>query len=1593
MDDPLSLIVWAVFFYSASMMPLGLMLGSACCGCSGDDRVKCFSPTHRCFRALRTYEDGRKTATSQHRDVWLWHDAIEYWGPSDSVSAQVFVSHEEFSFPFSATLSGSLTRQLSYGETASISPSFTASGTPYRIDGNCQQPVYSPSSVSISVSGFSSIEVHGWDYPVSSTATRNVSVNATSKQSGLQPGKRYIDYSKNATLSHTTVGVELIGAGLVANATASELMSAISVSTTNEGEYRYTVSLPQNVFAYSTSGGAIRWKVRVFHGQAAHDDIVTLAVSPTGTPDPEAVVFTLAGVLVAPPPLVNPTRPADYFADGIYHVWSLQSSSPSISIPSVSASQSQLFRVSGVSATWAYSQNPLEWSAPLVGDFSWFGTLTVEEGNYFHAGYLHNSEIQYPCYTRDSSAVVAFMNGESGLVYSTGPDGSGDQIEFRLDADNPLCGLNVTHLPANLLPDTITVSHPDGEPLYSTVCDDCPSSVSMKRTSNEVYFSPAADLQNEMGLYYYYWYYNYGRSYSGSLDGLYWYYYNTNSMTLFAVTTAEVIGHTDAIAYLDGFIAENTKITWRGDYSTETSFQAVCTIGGEEFPEGFDTPLVKHVTSHEATPRTIAVHGHKGIYPSSSYKVEVAVSDVEVVTEWEKTTYYRDFEIVRKWRVNGEWTTTPSDGYNYQDFLEYIQDSYPPQEGVHDLPAKKDKIIDDIKSLSPEVEEVFLNGSGSYAASQESAFVISWPYHKEGEFSAATNRRLKCDGTFYTDPQIGRIPDYSLFENRDPFVDGKGFLFRGFWSETLDGRGAFEYPPQISLADQIPPPPEEIPENSRTYPFYFSLRAGYFTLSPLGHGGLTIPFPDGDVDSFEVAFYRPLSTHVVDDSPEMVEYEIADSFTGAHRVFTSSIAKPGEPFDSYGVYLLKITLSVTVTKGAPPSESCNISVAVGNPDIPVEPISKEDVAFTFNTDCSLPATFRGHIWPHAGVPSNYWYYYYGYYGGTTLTGRTDGHVFHLASNDPYGSSDSSSDIVRTPYQAHPFSPINVGETLYPYPQSTSFRPGTREGSWQGHVYVQGEQHDDLTYSYQFLSQLSVDKCETNKANWRILVNRTVDSYLGSNTNAAVRVAMSRDARFTVIGWYVPDETVRVGYISHKQYGGRLPSWSVPTDAEETFPESGWYNYSRYYQPTGNSGYYPAGMIAASAEATCDSDGRFSVELNESDLDGDISIFVQPVSPKTGRGLIEFVRATPTLEECRDDWTFVTAIYVTKSIAAPTAVVPSTRTYYSSTETLADYAVTGGYVVGRYTAVRLVVEGMVKESSVATRVRLYDALSGRAISQANVGGGDFENGLVTITGGDSYYPGNYYSDGRYVAGAAESALWFSGNSIFPDGQVIQVAAIMEDDLGNESPPVLMSGLIRMDYTSPTLGVVYVNGIEYTSGWLILNDVSKQTPVVISGITEPGCKVKIGNDETVSAGVVTALATTGTGEYSLPTTFYDSPIGTYRSGDLTSTDVAKNSVSRGIGVLNRLPDVQYARISGGFMECRLNYVQKNATVSVVFLRSDGESSPVLTPDATSGTAEATFADSGFSPEFSYSVQVEVTIPNGATVFQEQRDVVQV
>lgn len=1604
--EPLAYIVWAAFFFSLSMMPLGLMLGSPCCGCSGQDRVSCYTPKQRCFRILTTY-NGQKSAASYPKLVNLGIEYLKqqtygtasYYQVNNDASvtpAGVFLSYDSFSFTPSIDLNAYTVSQLSYGETATLSASVTASGDAHMQDGQCLSQY--AQNVLVVVEKPLSIVLHGWDFPISPTnanhPTYGITIHTPGYQSDVLDGKKDFPVSKNAALSHAVVGLEVasFGSGALVAATAAQVLSWLTVNTFSDGSYQYSASVPPGVFAYSAASGMIQWTVRVFHGQAFHDEVVSLDFPPSSSiPATPPLAVLGVGVHVTPPQATLATPPENYYdeATGQYHVWARPLSYSSYVFPNfitvsvaLSASQSSLLTVGGVALSWSFVSNPLAWTLGNAVVFSSVVSKSPRGENYFHRPY-QNLYSLYPCYSRDTAAVLAYMNGQGGLVYSTQPQGGGQQFDHRLDADNSLCGLDVTNLPATLLPDSVTVSLPSGQPLFGTPCNDCPSSVSMRRVSNEMYFAPAADMHNVIEDYYYY---GVLRSYAGGTSVA----YSASDRTLFAASLHEAIGHSDAVGYLDGFFAPVTASWWTaaGGYTTAT-----LEIGGDAFLENFDTPLVKHVTTYESPPRTLAVHGHKGVYPPSTYKVEVAVSDVEVVTQWEETEYHSDHQVVRKWLVNGQWVTTPTAGVEWRDFLEFIEGSYPHQP-TYELPnPKKDQIIDAIKSQSqPTSVEVFLGSHGSYPLNTLSAVPISWVYYKPTAASptAATTLRLKCDGTFEPSPSIGTTPTYSISEPVQEDSEGLIFRFSGAWGTTGSsyGSGAYSYPLQIMLADQLPAPPSEIPAARRSYPHGFSQQNSFAI------GSHAVPLPAGGEDSYEVAFYLSFSTNTGDAELESVPYtiEYSNGYT-----YTGNVAAPGAPYSSTGVYLLKVTLSVTVTKGDPPSDSCGISVDVGNPDTPAEALTKEDVTFTFNNpECILPMTFRGFVWPHAGRPFNNLFSYYVNANELTLTGRQHGHVFHLRDNDPDGSADSYLDSARTPYQSHDLSPVNVGETLYPYPQSplyynySGIRPGSREGVWQGHIYVQGEQYDDLTYTYQYVSGLSVDACETSRANWRLMLERTIP-----RDTTLIGVAMSREAKFTVVGWHVPGETVRVGYVSHKQFGRpRTFYYEDMSGFTEAPAGSGWYPVSRYYNATAASGYYTGsrfhvpGLVATSAEATCGADGWFSVELNEASLSGDVSIFVQPVNPKTNRGRLEYVRSKPSLAECREEWTFVTAIYITKTLAPPASLSPETEKHNSIAYTLADYAVPGGYVVGPYTQIRLVVTGLIKESSVVTRVRLYDTLSGKLLSTAFLGGGDFATGLISIVNGTSQNPGTYGTGGTGV-----NSLWFTMSSAgFSDGQIIQVAAFVDDDLGNESTPVLLSGLIRLDNTTPPLSTVFVNGLPFATSTIVMNDISKQSPVIVSGVTEPGSNVSIGSDQATAAGVVTATTISGSGEFAIPTSQFNQTLGTLTGGSLLAKDIAGNQRTKYISIYNRLPEIAYASRSGGAMQCALSYVQNNAVASFVFSRSDGATSPVLTVSPSNETATASFTDPGYTAAYSYTVQVSVVLPNGATAYQGQANVVQ-
>ena len=1605
--EPLSLVVWAVFLYSLSMFPLGIMLGSTCCHC--DNRVECFSPTHRCFRTLRTYPDGRKTASSTVDYVHFGHsylNGLSYSTPSVSYgtsanprlpySAGVFSSHESFQFQYSFRVR--YAHQLSRDESATITPALAVRGNAHLVSGQCTIGPIITAPVSLAKSP--SIVMHGWDFPLLDYTSEiwldyvSTTGGARFYQSNLREWKKYAAWSRHAVVSHAVVGLELIGDGVAAAATAEQIRSLLQIQVDADGSYAYSATIPAGMFDYTAGYGAVKWTVRVSHGTAFHDEIVGADVWSLAAPDPSAPAPPLltSGVHIQPPSASNEAPPTSYFDEvtGTLHVWPATRSDVEVEHGpfTFAGSQSQLVVVQSITATsYTVSPNPMGWttnsSGKIINPSSTVavvteiqGSVTFPQGAYFHRP-IANLFDMTPCYTRDTSAVAAYMAGEAGLVYSVVQYGEQRDEEYRLDADNPLCGLPLTHLPASLLPESVTVTRTDGEPLYETVCDDCPSTVSMKRTNNEVYFYPAADIHNTGS--------GRNRTYAG---GNTWYYYygylGDHAATPFAISLAEVVGHTDAVAYLDSFYADTVDVSlWLS--TADTSVAVTAEIGGEDFPEGFDTPLVKHVTEHEATPRTIAVHGHKGVYPHSSYKVEVEISDVEVVTAWEDTSYAQDYDVNRYWVVNGRVTTEPSPGWPSYDQLDYITGSYPNQPQF-DLPNdKKDEIIDAIKALDPFVDEAFLSDSGQYNFySPSQTIAISWRY--DGADGGQTlYRRLKCDGTFLTEPSIGRTPGLTLSEP-PPQPSGGGHIYRfsSAWGSTQYYLWTTGHPNHINLIDNIPDPPEEIPAESRSFPYinYSGAYGSTFVLPTL-----VVPLPPNDEDTYEIAFYQCLSTLTSDSDPPKEPYTLQwINWNPPQPTVNGQVTVPGSPLQSQGIYLLKITLSVAVTKGDPPADSCGISVAVGKPETSVdEPLSKEDVTFTFSTDCTLPSTFRGHVWPHAGVPHSYYWNYYWNQWGTFLTGKQDGHVLHLTNNDPDGTVDDPADQAtgRTPYYTHPFSPVNVGETLYPYADSTSFRPAIREGEWQGHIYVQGEQHDDLTYAYQFTSMPYVDRCETNKANWKNMLGRStlrqwIEAPYGDDTLAGTRSVQSRDAEFTVVGYFAPEEKVRIGYISHKQYG--VPSSYAGT---ETYPESGWYSASRYaqtffyYYIDDTNRLFPPGMMAVAGEATCDADGKFTYTFSSTSVSGDLSLYFQPVNPQTGRGLLEYVRSKASLDDCKERWDGIASVYVVRSIPQP--VLSPIASWYGGSPPLSEHAVSGGYVVRPSAAVNLELSSVVKESSVATGFRLINAATGQVFLDHGPG---------------------YFGDGAFATGIvspAQMQVVFSGKA--KHGDVIQIAAIVFDDLGNESPPATLSGLIRLDGVAPAVTGLAVNGIP-ADGTVILNDVSTQSPVVVSGFTEPGCKVSIGTsaetagDTVTSAGTVTVSSVTGDGAFALSTQVFSSlSLGDAMGRTLFVTDVAKNFTQRSVSVWNRLPVVVSATISGGSLECKLNYVQKNATASFTFLRSDGASSPVLTPAIEGETGEviATFVDTGFSVDFTYGVQISVVLPNGQSVFSEQRNVV--
>jgi hypothetical protein len=1569
MEDPISIILWAVFVYSWCMMPLGIMLGSECCGCGGG-KVSCFSPRQRCLRVLTSYQDGRKTATSGLQTLDLSHGVIAGVAHiGGSVGGTLRSSHDEFTLSLSPTIS-SLINELSFGETASAYPVFTATGgshfDPQSVGCTGAQTITVPASPQEEIS----VVMHGWDYPLHSN-TLNPSLNSQTGLSSLQNGKKNVNFSKNAVLSHSVVGLEILGSGLIVNLTGEQIQSALTVTVNADGTYFYAASFPPNVFAYSTSSGTIRWTVRVFHGTAAHDEIVSVSVGASGQPDPEATQFTFAGVIQSSPPFVNPPRPADFWDGNTFHAWAKPSLTYAPSI-TVSLSQDGIRIISYVDTTWEYSSNPLQWPS-VVSSSSRLNVsaLTFPEGKYWHSRRMPNFSSyvndSYPCYTRDTDEVLAFLMGESGLTYTSRPNGEGDSTEYRLEKASTLCGLNVTHLSPSLLPDAITVSTKDGSPVHDDICGECPSSVTMRRVTNETYFAPASDM--------------------GRYDGYFL------RMTNFSTSLTTAIGHSDAMAYLESFYADSVSVSFNGKLST-------LVIGGGAELEGWDSPLMKHSTDHRENPEIIAVRGHRGFYPPKSIKVTVTVDRVETEFEDEATGFSPEWELVEEpapW-----WTGCPGPSRtrvrpagNSSPYVNIAQ-------GYELESPMKDSFEEAIDGFAgkQEVLEFFLDSTGlTYYSSDPGHWIYKLRFDQESAGDRLSHLYLKCDGTlvFPTNNLIappavtgdvgGYDPFYIKYNRYGSYLENTSGHYQCYWVSTWTSPTpsysifGYEYGIARDTSDPIRRricatggrDNSERDHGVETPPPSFRHPA----ISTPGFGGQGVIFPAPTFElgeEWSTVIGYPLvarfSTHITpcsegssypgtsDCNPQLpmqqfTETDVTPYCGYVYRSVTKIENNTPTVSGSYKRY--QIYYRVKAEAGEENlSEECSFSVTSGNPATSAVALTGQDLTFTFNSDC--PSTeLQAMVWPHAGSPYFDYYPYYNWwkYNGVRLFwNRQNGYYLYFFGNDPNGLPDDyrNSAQERSYYGTHLFSPIRVGDDLYPYIQSTSFRPGTRDGTWQGHIYVQGLQYDDLTYEYHFLSNVAVDTCVTTRENWGILV--------GNSTGFSTGQAMSTEGKYTVVGHYVSGETVRVGYIPHKEYG--RPSYSSGS-GEETFPGSGWRKSSRYHTPAG-SPEFPNGMVKAAGEFTCDEDGEFVAGVDIPD-DGDLTIYVQPVSPKTGRGLLNYSSGS-SLDDLKEQWSYVGVLSVNTEMLAPEGFRPDSLGYNYPYRPLGDFAVTGGFVVGEHQIFRLLVDGVFKNSSISVSLRVIDQANLQVVAdQAATGTGDFESGRVP---------------------EANSVLLRPYQ--FSDGRILDLAVIAFDAVGNESAPLpLTGGRIRIDKTAPVVNVMFINGIPYER-YLVLNDISKQSPLMIAGTTEPACVVTAGDQQTTSAGSVDVAGSYGSGEFLIATQSATTTV--------TARDVAGNSGSRTVYIENALPFWGATTIdTGGKMAAVLARVQKNATAVFYFVRSDGEQSPVITPDTSSGVATAEFVDGGYSPDFSYGVVVQVFLPNGANVFEGQRDVVQI
>jgi len=443
--EPLSLVLWGVFFLAAGMYPLGFMLGAPCSPCC--DTV-CEPLFHRC---LRQKSVGGSVPTTPSGTIYFLNEAGIIKASSTA----------------SATMSVNIQRHgyLSDGESVVYTVPVRGYGESYGVGVECS-----------GVSGSITVRVEGRDFPL---RFRDVSLGnvraSTAFSASSVVGVIDDDFSDNlsASVSSAVIAATVSSSqNLDSNeVTGAVLRGMLTVSQPYFDAFSDVVRIPKidvsllgngSIFRYIQSQCTITWLVRVQRGTATTHFRVSARVTPDTSPPSVPVGMTQAAIQPLPEvtdtpvpgdiaPVVNGTT---VIAKGHRVRGYIVEVPVTLDLSGRCTVDARSFYFGAVTA--AGTTAPTRLGQRLFATGSYLVSLPLDE-YVFRIEHLVNEPAGEE-YNFDK--VGQYRRGEISLPVSyrrlRGNAFVTDRYDMQIVEPSPLCGLPACNLPQDLLPQGIT---------------------------------------------------------------------------------------------------------------------------------------------------------------------------------------------------------------------------------------------------------------------------------------------------------------------------------------------------------------------------------------------------------------------------------------------------------------------------------------------------------------------------------------------------------------------------------------------------------------------------------------------------------------------------------------------------------------------------------------------------------------------------------------------------------------------------------------------------------------------------------------------------------------------------------------------------------------------------------------------------------------------------------------------------------------------------------------------------------------------------------------------------------------------------------